>query len=104
MNILLLLVAAVPGILSTVVSGIYAYVALKKAKEPPRDVAWETATAIIGQTDYCSNADDFAQLYLELKFLHDYPDELDGAPSIQAAIHRKRQRLGLEPPEESQSP
>lgn len=100
MNIFLVLAVAVPGVLSTVVSGIYAYVALKKAKEPPKDPAWETATAIICRDLQVANADDFARLYLQLKFLHDYPDEVDGAETIADAIDRRRQRLGLEPPEE----
>ena len=47
MDILTTIVVLVPSVLSLCVSGIYAFIALKKAKEPPKDDVWETTTKIL---------------------------------------------------------
>lgn len=70
------LIVLIPSILSLITSGIYAYIALKKAKEPPKDEIWETALRLMcaGHSEY-SAADDFVKTYRELKFFKDHPNE-----------------------------
>lgn len=67
MDILTTVVVLIPSILSLCISGIYAYIALKKAKEPPKDEIWETATKILCSGNPMQQGDDFAILYEELK-------------------------------------
>lgn len=67
MDYAIMILAIIPSILSVIVSGIYAYIALKKAKEPPKDEAWETATKIICSRSGLVYSDDFIELYTELK-------------------------------------
>ena len=69
-------IVLVPSTLSLITSGIYAYIALKKAKEPPKDEVWETTVRLMcaGHAEY-SAADDFAKTYRELKFFKDHPKE-----------------------------
>lgn len=70
------LIVLIPSVLSLITSGIYAYIALKKAKEPPKDEVWETALRLMcaGHSEY-SAADDFVKTYRELKFFKDHPNE-----------------------------
>lgn len=67
MEKLILIIAALASLGSLLTSGIYAYVALQKLKEPPRDEAWEAALRLIcsGNANYGS-ADEFVDLYHEL--------------------------------------
>lgn len=91
MDILTTIIVLIPSVLSLCVSGIYAYIALKKAKEPPKDEVWETAERMV-----CSKngvyADEFADLYFQLKFLKDHPEDLAEYNSIDAAMKAKAQK------------
>lgn len=87
MDLFTALAIIVPGALSLTSSIIYAYIALKKAKESPKDEVWETALKLICSTDDCySAADDFASLYLQLKFFKEHPEKLEGFTSIEHAM------------------
>ena len=90
MDTLTFLLALIPSALSCAISVFYAYIEYKKTKEPPKDEVWETATNII-----CSNcgnvdSDDFAELYLELKFFKDNPDLVMQHNSIRQAMKAKK--------------
>lgn len=92
MSLSIAIIISLPGCLSLVVSGIYAYIALKKVKEPPKDEIWETATKLVsGCSPQGMAADDFAITYMELKFFRDNGYTLDGAVSIHAAMQKKKQ-------------
>lgn len=89
MDILTTVVVLIPTILSLCTSGIYAYIALKKAKEPPKDEIWETATKILCNSDSMKDADDFALLYEELKFFKDRGCTMDGITTLSYAVREK---------------
>lgn len=63
---LILILAVVSMLCSGFTSCIYAYLAWKKSKEPPKDEAWEAAIrlAIAGKENF--DAQDFAELYEKL--------------------------------------
>lgn len=87
MDLLTALAITIPSTLSLIVSLIYAYIALKKASEPPKDEVWETALRLMCSKDDCySSADDFANLYLQLKFFKEQPEKLKGFNTIEQAI------------------
>ena len=81
------LLVLIPSTLSLITSGIYAYIALKKAKEPPKDEIWETALRLMcsGHSEY-SAADDFVKTYRELKFFKDHPNEMAGFLTLEQAM------------------
>ena len=88
MDSLLMLLTLIPSILSCCVSVFYAYLQYKKTKEQPKDEVWETATKII-----CSNggnvySDDFAELYMELKFFKEHPDLVQQHHTIRNAMQK----------------
>lgn len=88
MNLLTAIAVTVPSTLSLVTSMIYAYIALKKSKEAPKDEVWEAALRLMCSKDDCySSADEFANLYLQLKFFKEYPEKLNGFSSIEQAIN-----------------
>ena len=60
-DILSTIVVLIPSVLSLCVSGIYAYIALKKAKEPQKDEIWETATRIMCSSGQSTYADEFIE-------------------------------------------
>lgn len=100
MDILTTIVVLVPSVLSLCVSGIYAYIALKKAKEPPKDEAWETAAKLLtSQNHSIRTADDFAELYFQLKFVKEHPEDLKGFSFIEDAMEAKAGKLQAQPPE-----
>lgn len=74
LDILSTIVVLIPSVLSLCVAGIYAYIALKKAKEPQKDEIWETATRIMCSSGQSAYADEFIELYVQLKFFKDHPD------------------------------
>lgn len=87
MNILSTAIIIIPSILSLCVSGIYAYIALRKAREPQKDEIWETALKLMCAKDDCySSADDFVKLYRELKFFKDHPEKIEGFTMIETAM------------------
>ena len=87
MNLLTALAVTIPSTLSLIASMIYAYIALKKSKEAPKDEVWETALRLMCSKDDCySSADEFANLYLQLKFFKEHPEKLKGFSSIEQAI------------------
>jgi hypothetical protein len=73
-DILSTIVVLVPSVLSLCISGIYAYIALKKVKEPPKDEIWETATRIMCSSGQSTYADEFIELYVQLKFFKEHQD------------------------------
>lgn len=93
MDILTTIIVLVPSILSLCVSGIYAYIALKKAKEPPRDEVWETTTKLLCAGNSSTiDADEFAELYEQLKFFKDNGCSIKGYNSLMFAVGEKRQK------------
>lgn len=92
MDILTTVVVLIPSILSLCISGIYAYIALKKAKEPPKDEIWETATKILCNSNSMKEADDFAFLYEELKFFRDRGCTMDGITTLSYAVREKHRQ------------
>lgn len=87
MDLFTALAVTIPSTLSLVTSLIYAVIVIKKAKEPPRDEVWETALRLMCSKDDCySSADDFASLYLQLKFFKDQPEKMKGFTTIEQAM------------------
>ena len=84
MDLFTALAVTIPSTLSLVTSLIYAVIAIKKAKEPLRDEVWETALRLMCSKDDCySSADDFASLYLQLKFFKDQPEKMKDGAALQ---------------------
>lgn len=96
MDILSTVVVLVPSVLSLLVSGIYAYIALKKANEPPKDEVWETATKMIcASSAPGGDADEFADLYEQLKLFKENGCSMGGYNSLFSAIEEKRKLEAL---------
>ncbi len=90
MDKLILVLAFISTVLSSFVSLIYAYIAYKKSKEPPKDEIWETATKILCNSNYTDkNADEFAIIYESLKLFKENGYSKDGILSLEYAIRRK---------------
>lgn len=92
MDTLTAIVVLIPSTLSLFTSAIYAYIALKKAKEPPKDEIWETATKILCNRDSMKEADDFAFLYEELKLFKDRGCTMDGITTLSHAVIEKHRQ------------
>lgn len=93
MDLLTTIAVVVPTTLSLCISGIYAYIALKKAKEPPKDEIWETATKLICNSQSSQiSADTFANLYEELKLFKDNGCSLKGLGTLACAIGERRRQ------------
>ena len=93
MDVLSTIVVLVPSVLSLCVSLIHAYIDLKKIKEPPKDEIWETATKLVSSSPSGAGAaDDFAEIYMELKFFKDNGYSLNGEYTIHAAMRNKREK------------
>lgn len=86
MDSLTIILAVVPSVLSCALSIFYAYLQYKKSKEPPRDEVWETATKIICANGGNVDSDDFAELYLELKFFKEHPELVQQHNTIRNAM------------------
>lgn len=87
MDNLTAIVVVLPSILSTLTTCVYAYIAWKKSKEPPKDEIWETAVKLMCSKDDCySTADDFAKLYRELKFFKEHPEKIENFTMIEQAM------------------
>lgn len=96
MDILTTIIVLVPTTLSLCISGIYAYIALKKANEPPKDEIWETTTKILCNNKSSSiSADVFANLYEELKLFKDNGCSLKGLNTLAYAngVKHKQERI-----------
>ena len=65
MNTLVLVLVVISSVCSAITSCIYAYIAWKKSKEPPRDEAWEAAIRLMCAKDF-ADAEQFAELYEQL--------------------------------------
>lgn len=89
MNTLAVIIALISSIFSSCVSLIYAYIAYKKSKEPPKDEIWETATKILCSSNSMKEADDFAFLYEELKFFKDRGCTMDKITTLSYAVRHK---------------
>lgn len=93
MDTLTTLVVLIPSILSLLVSAIYAYIALKKAKEPPKDEIWETTTKLLcSDGSFGKDADEFADLYEQLKLFKENGCSRKGRVSLAEAIFEKKQQ------------
>ena len=92
MEFLIVVLGIIPSILSVCVSGIYAYIALKKQKEPPKDEIWETATKIFCSNDSFRDADDFAFLYEQLKFFKENGCSMKDINSLTYAVRQKQEQ------------
>lgn len=105
MDILTTIVVLIPSVLSVFVSGIYAYIALKKANEPPKDEIWETATKILCSSDTSPqfSADDFAFLYEELKFFKENGCSMKDINTLSFAVREKHKQEQQQSGEDSAS-
>ena len=90
MDNLAIILAVVPSVLSCALSIFYAYLQYKKSKEPPKDEVWETATKIICANGGNVYSDDFAELYLELKFFKENPEFVQQHKTIRNAMNAKK--------------
>lgn len=90
MDKLILALAVVPSILSCGISVFYAYLAYKKTKEKPKDEVWETATKILCAQGGIPGSDDFAELYLELKFFKENPELCQQHRTIRKAMEARK--------------
>lgn len=87
MDFISAIIILVPSVLSLCVSGIYAYIALKKAKEPQKDDVWETTVKLfcsLGQ-DYI-DTDEFVRVYEELWLFKNHPEKMAGYTNVGAAL------------------
>ena len=104
MNLLTTIVVVIPSVLSLCVSGIYAYIALKKAKESPKDEIWETTTKLLcASENSLKDGDDFAYLYEQLKIFKENGCTIEGLETLSFAVSEKR-RKGLKQSGESSKP
>lgn len=105
MDILTTIVVLIPSVLSVCVSGIYAYIALKKANEPPKDEIWETATKILcsSGTSTSFSADEFAFLYEELKFFKENGCSMKDINTLSFAVREKHKQEQQQSEEDSAS-
>ena len=93
MNVLTTLAIVIPSALSLITSLIYACIALKKAKEPPKDEIWETATKLIcNGNNPILGADEFADIYEQLKFFKENGCSLNGITSLSYAVSEKHKK------------
>lgn len=90
MDSVTVLIAVISLAISTVFQGISTYLQWKKANEPPKDEVWETTKQIICAKGDQVYSDEFAELYFELKFLKEHPEDLEGYTTIHSAMKAKR--------------
>lgn len=87
MELITAIAVIVPNVLSFCVSGIYAYIAFQKAKEPPKDEVWETALKLLcSDNTSMKTSDDFARLYEELAFFKEHRGEINRTSTIRSAM------------------
>lgn len=87
MDSIVTLIALLASALSLCTSGVYAYIALKKSKEPPKDEIWETAVRLVcARGEYSSSADEFVEVYRGLKLFKEHPEKLAEHVTIEAAL------------------
>lgn len=92
MDKIAVILAFASTILSSCVSVMYAYIAYKKSKEPPKDEIWETATKLLCNCDRKSAmdaADDFATVYESLKLFKDNGCSKNCIQSLEYAVREK---------------
>lgn len=90
MDLLTFLTVLIPSVLSSCISLLYAYIAYKRTKEPPKDEIWETATKILCNSDSSTkDADEFAALYEQLKLFKDNGCSMNGINSLMFAVNEK---------------
>lgn len=94
MEKLVIIFALISSVLSSCISLLYAYIAYKKTKEPPKDEIWETATRILcssGTTD--KNADEFALIYESLKLFKEKGYSMKGILSLEYAVREQNRDI-----------
>lgn len=98
MDILTTIVVLIPSALSLCVSGIYAYIALKKANEPQKDDIWETTVKLIcSRGQNYIDTDEFVRLYEELWLFKNHPEKMAGFTSIGIALENyKKESISRE--------
>lgn len=85
MNTLLLIVTLASTLVSGFVSCFYAWLSYKKSQE--MDEAWDAAVRIVGRLDnFTQTADDFADLYVALKYVREHPDADYSGNTIRSLI------------------
>lgn len=92
MERLIVIAALISSVMSSCISLLYAYIAYKKSKEPPKDEIWETATKILcsrESNDIDKNADEFALIYESLKLFKENGYSKDGIISLEYVIRDK---------------
>lgn len=61
--------ACISLVVSSIFSGVYAYLAYKKSQEPPKDEVWEAALKLSADCPYGERIDVFASTYVALREL-----------------------------------
>lgn len=97
MEFLLTVIAVVTAITSSISTIVHTVITYKKSKEPPKDEVWETAERMISSKLNEMDADEFARLYLLLKFFKEHPEDLKGFDSIEDAMNAKSGARDKEP-------
>lgn len=95
MESLIIIVALISSVMSSIISLLYAYIAYKKSQEPPKDEIWETATRILCSSEKTDkNADEFAMIYESLKLFKDNNCSKDGILSLEYEVRDKNKGKG----------
>lgn len=91
MDFWLVILLTLPGVISLAVSCVYAYIAFKKSKEPPKDEIWETTLRLLSIEPNALNiADDFVKTYEELKFFKEHPEFCQDKLCLEQALREFR--------------
>lgn len=100
MDKLTAIVVLLPSLLSAFVSLTYAYLAYKRDKEHPKDEVWDTTARLLCSSDDEKTADDFAELYIELKFFKENGCSLNGFHTVRQAIEAQNKQSAQQPGED----
>lgn len=85
MNLITMLAVVLPVLLSSAASAFRAYLDYKKSKVKERDYALDAAVSVAPQL-CISDPDEFASLYLTIRFSQDHPEALAGKDSLSEAV------------------
>lgn len=93
MQTLLVILAVASTLCSAFTSCVYAYLAWKKSKEPPKDELWEAATRIVCAQGRDLTGDGFAEVYEELRIFKEKHNKdyssVDGTLAYEATQSRE---------------
>ena len=82
MSLITQILLVIPCICSCITTAIYAYIAYQNFKKP-KDEIWETAVRICQSTNNYVDANNFAQVYEQLRFFKEHGCKLDGLHLLQ---------------------